>query len=75
LSDRDALLQDFAGAEALFKRMRSAIRHVAKELQDEAGPVAPALPVRPTRLEIVNHTRFGEDKTFRKALAMMKALQ
>src|SRR4029453_8995772 len=28
-----------------------------------------------TRLEIVNHTRFGEDKTFRKALAMMKALQ
>jgi hypothetical protein len=46
LSDRNARL-DFAGAERLFKRIRSAIRHVAKELQDEAGPNAPPLPVHP----------------------------
>jgi hypothetical protein len=32
LSDGDARLQDFAGAQRLFKRIRSAIRHVAKEL-------------------------------------------
>ena len=34
LTDREARLQDFTGAERLFRRIRSAIRHVAKELND-----------------------------------------
>ena len=45
LTDREARLQDFAGAERLFRRIRSAIRHVAKELNDEAGPATSPLSV------------------------------
>jgi len=37
LNDRNARLEEFVSAERLFKRVRSAVRHVAKELDDEAG--------------------------------------
>jgi hypothetical protein len=47
LSERDVRLQDFAGAERLFKRVRSTIRHVARELRDEAGAAVQSEQVRP----------------------------
>jgi hypothetical protein len=52
LNDRNARLEEFVSAERLLKRVRSAVRHVAKELDDEAGPVAPPQPVR---LRAVKH--------------------